>query len=82
MGGTRRPDVHSLAALLLVCGDGTSGCHGWIEQHRAAATDRGLLVPMGINPTDWPLTLASGRRVQLDDVPEYLPPADGIPYAV
>ncbi|SNR44574.1 hypothetical protein SAMN06265360_10661 [Haloechinothrix alba] len=29
---------------LHVCGDGTVGCHGWIEHHRARAYERGWLV--------------------------------------
>jgi hypothetical protein len=50
MGGTSRANVHSLAVLVVACGHGTAGCHGWVEHHRAAARDRGLLVPMGVRP--------------------------------
>lgn len=34
-----RPQV-----LLSVCGDGTQGCHGWIERHPRVAADRGWTV--------------------------------------
>lgn len=30
-----------------VCGDGTRGCHGWIEHHRAEALRAYLLIPGG-----------------------------------
>ena len=33
MGGTKREDVNSLAALVTLCGSGTTGCHGWITEH-------------------------------------------------
>lgn len=66
MGGTAGEQVHDLANLLLVCGDGTTGCHGWIEQHRTFSYRQGLLVPAGEDPAAWPLRLASGREVLLD----------------
>jgi hypothetical protein len=88
MGGTRRADVHSLSALVLTCGDGTQGCHGYAESYREWARDeRGLLVPNigtgdAIDPAVVPLVLASGRRVLLPpDLPRYLP-APGLAYAV
>lgn len=36
---------HTAWNLLSLCGSGTTGCHGWIEAHRAYATDLGWLVP-------------------------------------
>ena len=44
MGGTRDPRIHALSNLVLLCGSGTTGCHGWIESHRAEALDQGWLV--------------------------------------
>lgn len=83
-GGTTRTGTHSLANLLLVCGTGTTGCHGWIEHHRAAAEARGLLVRHGLaDPAETVVVLPGGRRVRLHpSVPAYLPPGDGIPYAL
>ncbi len=81
MGGTAAPDVHGLANLLLVCGDGVRHCHGWIEtRERAQALQRGLWIrhdylDVGLPvPADrYPLVLASGRTVWLDPVaPVYL----------
>lgn len=66
MGGSRGDGVHCLARLVLVCGDGVSGCHGHIERHREAAYGRGLLVRRGDDPAVVPVTLWSGRRVLLD----------------
>ena len=46
MGGTRDPYINALSNLLLVCGHGTVGCHGWLESHRNVARDtKGWLVP-------------------------------------
>lgn len=35
---------HELSNLLLVCGSGTSGCHGWITEHPAWAHRNGYTV--------------------------------------
>lgn len=87
-GGTRREGIHSLAVLVLVHGHGTLGCHRYMEIRRDDARDRGFLISHHltrepIDPASVPLVLASGRRVLLDPVsPLYLPPPDGIEYAV
>jgi hypothetical protein len=52
MGGTKRPDVNDLAALALLCGSGTTGCHGWIESHRAEAYANGWLVHSWDDPAE------------------------------
>jgi hypothetical protein len=81
MGGTSLPTVHALPRLLLVCGDGVRGCHGWIERNRAAATARGLLVRHGVDdPAVVPVTLWSGRVVLLAEW--YLTPPGGPRWAV
>lgn len=81
MGGSRLADTHGLANLLLVHGDGTTGCHWWVEEGiRAQAYELGLLVPRGLEPAEHPLVLASGRRVLLDAVAPLYLPAPGQPY--
>lgn len=85
MGGTTDPAIHSLANLLLICGHGTAGCHGWIEHHGggpSAGLDAyrlGYLVPDGApghrtdatDPARVPLLTPSGRWVLLHPtVPE------------
>lgn len=44
-GGTSEEWVGQAANCLILCGSGTTGCHGWVESHRAKATELGLLVP-------------------------------------
>lgn len=45
MGGSRSAWVNEAANLLLLCGTGVTGCHGWVESHRADARDLGWLIP-------------------------------------
>ena len=56
MGGDRSPEANSAAAGVLLCGSGTTGCHGWIESHRSEAMDTGWLVSRNGRdlPTDIP----------------------------
>lgn len=54
MGGTRRPWVDEPSNLIALCGSGTTGCHGWIESHRADSYDRGLLLKTGMMPFHTP----------------------------
>lgn len=55
MGGSKDPATHTAANFLAVCGSGTTGCHGWIEQHRALAYASGLLVRRGHDPAATPV---------------------------
>jgi hypothetical protein len=43
MGGAKNLDT--VANLVVLCGSGTTGCHGWVESHRAEAIAQGWLVP-------------------------------------
>lgn len=45
MGGSRDPAVESVGNLVVLCGSGTTGCHGWVEQNRVDAVGHGWLVP-------------------------------------
>lgn len=65
MGGSRDATVATTANLLAVCGSGTTGCHGWIEQHRAVAHDNGWLLRHGADPAARVLRLWDGRLVRL-----------------
>jgi hypothetical protein len=82
MGGTDRPDVHSLANLLAVTGDGTRGVHGWIESNRDDARALGWLVDRTAvrDVTDTPVVLYSGRRVLLAPTQGAYLDAPGAPY--
>ena len=33
MGGNKSLRVNGLAALVTLCGSGTTGCHGWVTEH-------------------------------------------------
>ena len=54
MGGTARHSVNDPANLALVCGSGTTGCHGWIESHRELAYQMGWLVHSWEDPAEVP----------------------------
>lgn len=45
-GGTSLAWVNEAANLVILCGSGTTGCHGVVEQARAAARAAGFLVPL------------------------------------
>lgn len=84
MGGTALAETNNLANLLLLCGTGVTGCHGWVEtEDRGEAELRGLWVrhtsadgrPVPVE--QYPLVLWSGRRVLLHPTePVYLPHPD------
>lgn len=75
MGGTRRPDT--MANLLVLCGSGTTGCHGEVEANRFWARGAGLLVSQQRDPADVPVEAADGRLFVLgvDGGKTYLPAA-------
>jgi hypothetical protein len=55
--------------LLLLCGSGTTGCHGWVEAHRQDALDLGFLVLRNgrLLPGDVPVHHATLGLVLLTD---------------
>ena len=77
MGGTKDPASGSVPNGVLVCGSGTTGCHGWIETHRTDALELGWLVRQGANPANIPIPHATLGQVWLDPEGMYLhaPPA-------
>lgn len=44
MGGARSSHVNQPSNAVTLCGSGTTGCHGWVESHRAEAEAAGYLV--------------------------------------
>ncbi len=70
MGGSRSVVWMNRAAnLVTLCGSGTTGCHGWVENHRALAYEQGWLVsrlrlPI---PSEVPIPHIIHGRVLLDD---------------
>lgn len=67
MGGDRRPDTNEAANLLLLCGSGTTGCHGWVHQWPDLAMERGWLVSRWGGPAELPVRLALHGWVRLSD---------------
>lgn len=65
MGGTDDPAANSPTNLLLLCGTGTTGCHGLVESQRAMAVEHGWLVPRPTDPASIPVLLFFGDRVYL-----------------
>ena len=66
MGGTRDPLTNGPANLVLLCGSGVTGCHGWVESHRAEARADGWLVSKWADPAAIPI-VHNGRTIYLDD---------------
>jgi hypothetical protein len=64
MGGTSDPRSYDSRNLVLVCGTGTTGCHGEIESYRALSYDTGWLI-RSYAELDTPLLSKDGRRVYL-----------------
>ncbi|MEK6310111.1 MAG: HNH endonuclease signature motif containing protein [Curtobacterium sp.] len=42
------------ANLQLLCGSGTTGCHGWVTEHLEDALAEGWRVPAWADPLRWP----------------------------
>lgn len=55
MGGSRDPQVSSPVNGVVLCGSGTTGCHGWVEANREDARLMGWLVPQWRNPAEVPV---------------------------
>lgn len=73
MGGTRAGWANALSNLLLLCGSGTTGCHGEIESNRDRAYANGWLVRSGVVlPAEVPVLTWHGGRVLLDDAGNYI----------
>ena len=72
MGGTRSEIANQPANLVLVCGTGTTECHGLIEAQPIQATARGFRISSSADPekvpivdeqgAEWYLTNDGGKR--------------------
>ena len=67
MGGTSRRVT--VACGVVLCGSGTTGCHGYVESHRHEARERGLLVPLNgtLKPREVAAVRWDGLAVWLTD---------------
>ena len=66
MGGTKDPAANDVPHLALLCGTGTTGCHGHIESHRTQAKADGWIVPKWENPQTVPMSDVFGNRFLFD----------------
>lgn len=67
VSGDRATVTNGTANLVVLCGTGTTGCHGWAEKNIKLAQDEGLVLEQWQNPTDVPITLHFGRVFLTDD---------------
>lgn len=71
MGGTKRESTDEAANGVVLCGSGTTGCHGWVESNRAQALIEGYLVPQHTEPATVPIHMGKGLAMgwyMLDDL--------------
>lgn len=77
MGGSKKPELHKPANLIVLCGSGTSGCHGWVESNRDKAREHGYLIhkvssaeeiPFRDNAGIWYLIDNNGLKRQFDTI--------------
>lgn len=54
-GGSKDPVTDSPENLIVLCGTGTTGCHGWAESHRTNAQRLGYSVPQWQDPAVVPV---------------------------
>lgn len=72
-GGTSNPSIANIANCLILCGSGTTGCHGWVESRRAISEDVGYLIRGDVR-----ITTPTGTRVQRADGSWWLLTATGL----
>lgn len=48
MGGSKDPVIGSASNGVLLCGSGTTGCHGHVESHREDAEKLGYIIRRGV----------------------------------
>lgn len=58
--------VHNVENLIVLCGSGTTGCHGWVHANPAESYENGWLVRSYQEPEFEPVTDCEGGRWILD----------------
>ena len=76
MGGSKTSWINAPSNLILLCGSGTTGCHGWVESNRDVARESGWLVPRNgvLVPRDVPVLYGDGLWFLWDDGGKYREP--------
>lgn len=74
------PGLHQASNLVLLCGSGTTGCHGWVHGHERQSRRMGWIVSAyNDHPEDVPIWTRRHGWVRLDDAGAYMeatPPTD------
>ena len=66
MGGSRDPRINDPRNIVLLCGSGVTGCHGWIEHHPEQGRQEGWLIDtLEEAQLDRPMADIAGRWFQL-----------------
>jgi hypothetical protein len=61
-GGSRAEYINAPGNLVVLCGRGDTGCHGWVEDNRTEAIELGLLVKHGVQlPAEHPVWICNER---------------------
>lgn len=78
-GGTKLAWVDQAANGIILCGSGTTGCHGWVESHRVEAMQAGLLISQnGVwQAEDMPIEHVLFGLVYLDNEGGWAPVEEG-----
>lgn len=62
------PGLHHASNLILLCGSGDTGCHGWVHAHPSEARGKGWLVSgFDDHPEQAPVWVKGRGFVLLDD---------------
>jgi hypothetical protein len=67
------PGLHGTSNLILLCGSGTTGCHGWVHAHPSESYRNGWLVRSTNYPDEMPVMDHRHGWVLLDDEGHWTP---------
>lgn len=67
MGGTRDERINLPANGIVLCGSGTTECHGWVEDHETEAARCGWVVLSWADPETVPVLTHTGAWVLLSN---------------
>lgn len=62
-----KQEVHLPQNLIVLCGSGTTGCHGWVHANPAESYRNGWLVQSWQAPEEVPVRYAGGHKYTLTD---------------
>lgn len=57
--------VHRVENMIVLCGSGVTGCHGWVHAHPRESYESGWLVRSWQSPLEEPVTYVGGGQFYL-----------------